>query len=297
MQGSYSEMGVYQMLRDNKIPFDFVNFRDDLSVYILVILPDDITITPDMAEKLNRFVLNGGKIFASDKAGLADGKFVIDAIPADYIGESQYDTRYMRISDGVFTDIPHIDHVLYLKGQTVSAKPSANIMAKIVPPYFNRTYEHFCSHMQTPPMPDETDEPAIIQGKGAVYISHPLFADFATNGYKVYKDIFYECVKILLGKMLIETDLPVMSDVTLRANKNGIVVHTLTYAVTRKCNIDTIEDSLELVNKKYRIYTGFKPSSVSAVPDEKNVEFIYSDGFTEYTIDYQKGHGMVYISK
>jgi len=297
MRGSDPEMGAYRILRDLKIPFDFVNFHDDLSVYKLIILPDDNVLPPAMVEKINTYIRHGGKILVTGKAGVTNGQFVLDAIPAVYVGESEHETRYMRFTGQDFRGIPHIDHVLYLKGQTVDAKPGAKVLAKIVPPYFNRTPEHFCSHRQTPPMPDEINEPAIIRGDDSIFISHPLFSDFAVNGYRIYKDIVYECVKILLGRLLIETDLPVMSDVTLRSNDGGVVVHTLTYAITRKCEIDTIEDVIELANKRYKIFTGFKPSNVCLVPEGREINYIYSDGFVNYMLEYQKGHSMVYIKK
>lgn len=48
-----------------------------------------------------------------------------------------------------FPEVPKTDHVLYEAGEQVSG--SGNVLAEIVDPYFSRTYEHFCSHRQTPP--------------------------------------------------------------------------------------------------------------------------------------------------
>jgi len=75
-------------------------------------------------------------------------------------------------------------------------------------------------------------------------------------------------------------------------------VHTLSYAITRRCRLlDTIDDSLELYDKTYRVRTGFVPSSVKLVPQGMILDFSYTDGYAEYRVPYQNGHSMVYIER
>lgn len=298
MNGNYADEGAYRVLTEAKIPFDYINYLDNIDKYKLIILPDKAILNEMMVGKLNKFTSNGGKILCTGTSGLVNKKFALDAIGAVYIDESEYDTRYIRLNEGEFANIPAIDHVLYFKGVKVSVSASGKVIANIVPPYFNRSYEHFCSHRQTPPVPDASEEPAIIQSSNCIYISSPLFADFAYNGYKAYKDILVACIGKLLPVQLCEADLPVLSEVTLREKTDGLVVHTLSYAITRKCKaIDIIEDRIELSNKKYKIYSGFMPSKVSIVPEGKELDFSFDEGYVSYTVDYQCGHSMVFIQK
>jgi hypothetical protein len=251
-----------------------------------------------MAEKINAFTKAGGKLLVTGKSGLIDGKFALDAIPAEYAAPSEYDIRYMRFGEGgIFSDIPKIDHVLYKKGETVTAAAGAEVLAKIVPPYFNRTHETFCSHGQTPPVHEVSGEPAVITGDNCIYISSPLFADYAENGYSVYKEILIACIKRLYGRLPIEADVPNLSEILVREAENGLVVHTLSYAIIRRCKMDTIDDEIELYEKAYSIRAGFKPSSVRIVPEGKEIGFEYADGYVNYTLPYQKGHSMVLIGK
>ncbi len=298
MSGNLTDEGAYRVLSEAKIPFDFVSFIDDLDKYKLLILPDSCYINEEYADKINSYTLNGGKVLATGTSGMIDGKFVVESLPVIHIEKSKYDTRYISLADGKFDDIPDMEHVLYLKGEKVKATENGEVFAWIVPPYFNRSYEHFCSHRQTPNVPEISDEPAIVKGENAVYISSPLFSDYAYNGYKPHKDILVECIRNLAGRSIVEADLPALSEVTLREHKEGVVVHTVSYVINRKCKVlDTIEDDVELLNRKYSVYTGFKPSSVTVVPENRSIDFTHSNGYTEYILDYQKGHSMVLIKK
>ncbi len=39
---------------------------------------------------------------------------------------------------------------MYDKGTLVEATDEAVFVQKVIPPVFNRTYEHFCSHLHSP---------------------------------------------------------------------------------------------------------------------------------------------------
>jgi len=299
MQWDYqtSTEGAYRVLSEAKIPFDYVNFQDDISKYRLLILPDYAELTDEMTAKINAFTKGGGKLLVTGRSGVVDGKFVLDAIPAVYQGTSEYIMRYARLGD-LFADIPKIDHILYVQGEKVEAAPGARVLAQIVLPYFNRTYDKFCSHRQTPPVLDPSGEPAILQNDATIYISSPLFADYAQSGYAVHKLILIDCIKALYGRLPVEAELPNLSEVTIRENDQGYIVHTLSYAITRRCKLmDTVDDAIELVNKRYSVYTGFEPSAVEIVPAGEAIPFTYADGYVSYTILYQRGHSMVFIKR
>jgi len=290
--------GAYRVLSETKIPFDIVNLIDDISKYKLLILPDGNVLSDEFTAKINAFVKNGGKLLVTGRSAVKDGKFVIDSIPAEYVGQSEHIMRYIHFESEDFTALPQTDHVLYERGETVKAKKDAKVLARIKPPYFNRSYHSFCSHRQTPAVVDVSDEPAVIASNDVIYVANPLFADYAKNGYTVHKDILVACIKRLLGRFIVETNLPNLSEITLREHEKGMIVHTLSYAITRRCKImDTIDDVIELYNKNYAVYTGFKPSAVTVLIENKDLPFEYEDGYVKFIVSYQKGHSMILIGK
>ncbi|MCL2708725.1 MAG: beta-galactosidase trimerization domain-containing protein [Defluviitaleaceae bacterium] len=299
LSGEYqaSVEGAYRVLADLKLPFDYVNFQDDLAGYKLLILPDFVSLTDAMATKVNGFVKGGGKLLVTGRSGVSDGKFVIENAPAKYVGPSEYKMRYLRFTENaLFAEWPEFDHILYERGERAEAADGAEVLAKIVLPYFDRNHEQFCSHRQTPPRLETSCSDAITANGDCVYIASPLFADYALNGYSAHREIIAACIKKLYGRLPLESNLPHLSEVTLRQNDAGLLVHSLSYSITRRCKLlDTIDDALELHDRTYSVRSPFAPSAVKLVPEGKDLDFGCADGYVTYKVPYQKGHSLVHI--
>ena len=69
---------------------------------------------------------------------------MIPQLPAEYLGESEYDVRYIEVNQEEFPDIPSMKHVLYSPGVRIRAR--GEVLAQVTEPYFSRNSEHFCSH-------------------------------------------------------------------------------------------------------------------------------------------------------
>lgn len=289
--------GVYRMLTEMHYLFDYIDFLDDVEKYDLLILPDDVKLTQSAAAKLKEYIDRGGKVILTGKSGLdLDGKrFVLDDFGVEFISEAEFFPRYLHIGENTLGDIPPMDYVLYERGTAVRALPHADILAFITNPYFNRTYDRFCSHRQTPPA-EVSDEPCIVRYGGVIYIAHPLFRDYALNGNKVYKQIIGECIGRLLEKPLLLADLPTTAEVSLRRQGRNYILHVLNYLIQRKCkNMETIEEKLPLYNRAVRVRTLMCPASVYLAPEEKKLEFTFNEEYTEFIIPEIDGHQMVVV--
>ena len=67
--GDIVTQGVYLVLSELHIPFDFVNYEDEVDSYKLIILPDEVILTDEMTKKINSYMENGGKVLATGKSG------------------------------------------------------------------------------------------------------------------------------------------------------------------------------------------------------------------------------------
>lgn len=169
-------------------------------------------------------------------------------------------------------------------------------MASIVNPYFNRTYDRFCSHRQTPPRLEESGEAAIVENNNCIYISSPLFSDYGQNGAHVCKDILEACIKRLYEEAIIITDMPSITEITLRESQKSIIVHLLNYVIQKKCKLlDTIEEKFIVKDRYIKVRTGFKPSCVRFVPEEMDIPFTYGDSYVNIPIKYADGHSIIEI--
>ncbi len=289
--------GVNRVLTENKIPFDFLNNNDDISRYKLVILPENINVDEKLTIKLRDFKNNGGKLLVTGKSGFnTNGKFFIDDIDISLHGESEFAMNYIRFNDDMFKSIPQMDHINYEKGYDVSS--SLKPLAVTVNPYFNRTYNKFCSHRQTPPKLDISKHPAIVGNDFLIYISGNLFSDYAKNGYKVHKDIIMACIDKLLPNRILHTDAPYITELTLRQRDDGLVLHMLNFVKERKCkNLDIIEADYLIKDKYVKVKCDFTPKSVKQVPNMENIDFSYAGEYVTLNIDFASNHTMYFISK
>jgi hypothetical protein len=289
--------GVYRMMSELHHLFDFIDFEDDINKYELVILPDDIRITSNTAQKLDEYISKGGKLLFTAKSGLMKDKdkFALKNTGVSYCSEAEYTPRYINISSDIFNELPMMDYVMYEQGVKVTALPGAETLAYINNPYFNRTYDKFSSHRQTPPA-GVTDEPCIVKNGGVIYIANPLFRDYAVNGNKIYKDIIKTCIDLLLDKPLVKSDLPTTVEVTLRKQGARHIVHILNYIIQKKCrSIDIIEEKLPLYNQKIEVRVNAKLGKVYLAPQMKELKFIYDGGYMRTVIPEINGHQIIVL--
>lgn len=290
------EEGVYRILTELHIPFHFLNNQDDISHYRLLILPDHFIPDSALAVKLDNFVQNGGKLLITGDSAVKDENFILKCINAKFCGSSEYATRYIRLDPDFFPDIPPIDHVLYERGYTIVSDEQTT--AEIIPPYFDRTYLHFCSHRQTPPRPNGNGEAAILFGKNYVYINSPLFTDYINNGYQPHREIIRSCIDYLLPDRFILTDLPSITELTVRANSNAYIIHLLNYVVQKKSKrLDLIEEEYPILGKHIQVKLNGNPQKISLVPDLIPLTWTYTNGYADIELPTVSGHTMIEILK
>lgn len=288
------EEGVYRMLVEMHIPFHFLNNTDDLSGYRLLILPDCFIPDEALAMKLDNYAKNGGKLLITGRSAVKDGSFLLSCIDADFVGESEYATRYIHLDPKLFPDIPQIDHVLYERGYRISANKEP--AAKITVPYFDRTYLHFCSHRQTPPRPDVSGEAAILFDDAYVYVNSPLFTDYIKNGYRTHREIIRRCIDYLLPDRIILTNLPAITEMTLRDNGSSYIIHLLNYVIQKKSKrLELIEDEYTVIDGELKVRLKKCPQKIWLVPGKKELTWSYENGCASISLPVISGHTMIEI--
>ena len=81
------------------------------------------------------------------------------------------------------------EYVMYIRGMDVEAEPGAEVLASKVLPYFDRTYQHFCSHRQTPSS-GQVGGPAVVQQGRAIYFANPIFTEYNAVAPRWEKQLF-----------------------------------------------------------------------------------------------------------
>lgn len=286
------DTGSLHILEQLKHQFVYLDSGSDFTPYSLVIIPEGVVVTPEMAERLRGYVQAGGNlIIGSASELLADLTGVEDGGPAPFTPD------YLMLSDEIAQGIEPIAHSCELPGIRLLPQAGVEVLAYAGDPYFNRTWEHFCSHQYTP-LEGQSDDPVIVQKGGVITIARPLFSEYAQSAKRVHKQVIGNCINRLLPQPRVGVNnLPSTAIVTVRQQGADLIVHLLHYVHQRRGKIlDVIEDVLPLYNVQLSIRAEQIPSLVELVPEHESLTFTQDGGYVRFTVPVVNGYQIVRLA-
>lgn len=300
-----SDEGVMRMLLELHVPFDFIDFRHDFSRYKLLILPDRVTFGDETIVKLKQFIDGGGKIIATHLSGMKeDGSGAI--LPEfGILGTSAnpYEPSYVRLLPAEIEGVEPFTYVFYKRGLLVKTADSVKKYGAVFPSYFNRSWDRFCGHCQTPPdYREDMKSPALVEGKGILYCSYPLFSDYAENGVRFYRDLFQWMLLKSAVKPLIGGNLPTTAEVNLwrQEKENRLILHILHYIPQRKSAcLDVLDAVIPLTDCHVILRTDSAPKRAYMAPSGKDLKYTWEPASktTRIEIDRIEGYAVVAIEQ
>lgn len=229
-RNNVSDDGAVQMLMELKYGFDVVDPSADFAMYRLVILPDDIPVDAELGARLSAYAANGGAILMSGRSGIgADGAVALPAGITLSGPPVTLNPSYMRAETSLDSQMPSSPFVMYGVAQSIAAT-DAEVLAEVIPSYFNRTYRHFSSHQHAPDDPSAAPLGAAVTIRGRVaYIAYPIFDMYQAMGQPLYKYVVRGLLNRLLPDPMLVTDLPSAGRATLalQQDRKRHVLHLL----------------------------------------------------------------------
>ena len=291
-----TDVGALRMLLEGHYLFDVVDGENDLSHYKLVILPDGVRVDDVLKKQLAPFLENGGKLLASGTSALEGDAFPYD-LGARYLGARDVSPVYLTPET---LRIDRAGYVIYSSAERIEA--TGEVLASLNEPYFNRTTEHFCSHLHAPEKMTDT-EAGIVVGKDGAYITAQLFREYAKTGCLIAKELVLGTVEHLIGdkKRVALTGFLPSGIVTLMSQEkeNRSVLH-LVYAEKRtkgEKRIEVIEECPTLYQVEVTLRTeGRRVAGVSLEPDGTALPFTENaDGSVSFTVPEVNIHAMIAV--
>lgn len=308
--------GAARMLIEGGFQFDILDSHSDLDAYKALVLPDAIPVNAAFAEKLERYLKNGGSILASYESGLNEkgDAFALASLGVEYVPGDVRDSEgrpvrgrhyshnnyidYLIPEGSLGKSLPQTEHVMYMRGLSVKAAPGSEVLLKVVRPYFDRTHEHFCSHQQAPSS-GKTAYPAVVKNNGCIYFGHPIFEIHNLSAPRWCKTLFHNALAMLLGEPLVRHNGPGSLEVTLndQPNEKRRIVHLMHYIPERRSTtMDVIEDVIPLFDIELSIAVPARPQAVELVPGGDSIPFTFEAGRVTFTLPRLHGHQMVSIN-
>lgn len=300
-EGQFNEAdrGALHVLEQLKHQFQFLDAGSDLSPYALVILPDEVPMNTALAEKLRAYLAAGGRLLITGRSGLDEGIgdfFLAREMGVHYVGPAPFAPDYLVPEPTLAEGIEPMHHSCEQPGVQIRIEPDVQVLARSGAPYFNRTWDHFCSH-QYAPLARITDDPVIVQKGNIIYCARPLFQEYAESARRVHKQVLANCIRRLLPRPRVGThNLPSTAIVTVRKQRRDLIVHLLHYVHQRRGKtLDIIEDVLPLYEVRLSVRATQAPTAVHLVPEKQSLKWTWQDGYVHFTVPRVEGYQIIQL--
>jgi len=293
-------LGVARILQEGAHQFDIIDSEADFSSYKVLILPDHIPVSKELAKKIEKYLAKGGTLLASFESGLNPHKteFALDALGVKFRGEAPFSPDFIRPRKKLLDGLEPTEHVMYLKGMQVQPAPGSEVLADVVVPYFNRTWQHFCSHRHTPSA-GKVGYPGVVRSERAIYFAHPIFTQYHRNAPRWCKRLVLNALRLLLPEPLVRLEAPTTTLATLneQAAEKRYVLHLLHYIPERRGqDFDIVEDVIPIFDVEVSVKVPKKVRDVVCVPGGEPLPFTHKGDRVDFTLPKLEGHQMIALS-
>ena len=288
-------LGAVRALQEMRYQFDLVPFNSPLGGYPLVIVPDSIPITPGLSARLQDYVKKGGRLVISGGAlADGDGKLATPWLSIKVKGKSEYAVTFVRPAKCLASALPVSDFVMYERGWLLKSGKGSETLARVVDPYFDRDYRHFCSHGHTPPA-DVSEYAAAVQCGNVVALAAPVFQAYGQHGLLACRQLIGACIARLLTDKLIVDSGPSHMEATVARVGKRTVVNLLSFIPARRTvsGLDVIEDPFPLVDVKLSVRLPRKPKRALLAPAGSEIAFEWDGKRASASVTCLTGHAMV----
>jgi len=257
--------GAVRMLCELHRQFDIVTLRADWRRYALLVLPDTVTVTPELAARLRAYLASGGKIITSGDSGLEDatGRFMPEW-PVETAAPGDFAPAYFRDDDGM-------DCSAYADGRLLRPRAGAQMRFSLVKPEIAHCWDGRYAEYYNPPSEEVSEFAFLTVGDQVAHFSHRIFSGYKQYAATALRDVFGQALELTHPQTLLKTvGLPHFVRVTAARQPSGReIVHLLAYIPERRAaNNDIIEDELTVEPTQIRLRT----AATRATLEPENLE-------------------------
>lgn|GEM_PF-23815 len=199
-----------------------------------------------------------------DAIGKSNGlqrRFLLD-IGAEYAGANADDCDYLLLGEPLLNgpggkDDRGLESQAQAAASSLVATPflcyepatrirltDGEALAERLPPFFNRTYGHYCSHQNTPNRLTP-DQPGAMRKGSIVYFAHPIFRMYKQHGMQLHRDYALRALKLVCGNPVLNVaGLPSAGRARLvrQPQEHRYVLHLLYASPIQRGGASVIED-------------------------------------------------------
>ncbi|WP_170147880.1 alpha-amylase family protein [Marinoscillum furvescens] len=242
----------------------------------LILVPSAAKLSKAEVSQLSSWVAKGGKLILFGASVLGDDQRMAFDIGGEFGGKSEFDFDYTVIGDELSEAVVRSPFLNYESGMRVKAT-DGKVLGKVREPYFNRTYEKYSSHRETPYKLEDSEYAAVLQKGNIIYFAHDLDKLYFEHGVRLHRQLVANAIDRLYESPIVEVSgLPSSGRLSLlhQASKKRYVAHLLfAPALLRGEEVQVIEDMPPVSGVKVTLAVAKKVNKVYAIPGERSLAF------------------------
>ncbi|HRU05828.1 MAG TPA: beta-galactosidase trimerization domain-containing protein [Candidatus Brocadiia bacterium] len=288
-------LGATRALCEIKAQFDVVTEDSVWQDYDLLVLPDETTLDGTLLQRVKEHLARGGAVLSSAWSGL-DAQRQAFALPeawgVRYEGPDPFDPAYLLAGDEL--GLPDMPVTLYDRGTAIAAQ-SAQVLARIGAPYYNRHWDGEHGFLYLPP-DRPTNRPAVVHNGRVAHVSHPIFTTYYRQAPLPMRQLAASLMARLLPRPLLRTEgLPSFARATVTAQPGRRMIHLLSYVPERRgAAVEMVEEPVELRGARVALRVdGPAPARAYLAPRQEPLEIAANDGYAWVTIPRIPGRAVV----
>jgi len=290
--------GLSRMLGELKYSFCIVNEHMDISNYKVLILPDDMKVTPLLGKKIEKHLNSGKGILSTGESGLNTEKtgFALKQWDFEFVGIDTSNSPYFQMTEGNRGNIGDMRWAMYSPGILMKAPKDAEVFARYIRPYFNRHWDGFHGYFYTPPE-KETEYAAAVKKDNVYHICFKVFKAYYKSAMFSHKALIGYCLKKMLPEPLIKcSGIPSTARITITGKEDSLLLHIKTTYPEVRGLMDIIEEHVTMPAGSIISVRG-SYSKAYIAPQKHLLNMKINGEYTDICLPEISGYSMVVLEK
>lgn len=289
--------GVTKALLDAHEEFDVIT-GDDFGRYETVLIPEGAGLNENAQQRLREYLQNGGRLLLLGDSLLQENGPLVD-IGCGCRGPARSDIDYLLLNRPALEPVLSSPFLMYRPAMELEASNDrCEVLAQVVPPYFNRTYGHYCGHKNTPYDLTAPRRPAAVRRGGVVYAAHPLGTIYKMYGSEYHRRYFEGLLRLACPNPVAKVSLPSAGRISFgrQAAQGRYCLHLLYAQPAHRGSVDVIEDIVPVYDTNIRLRIPEKVRSVEAFPSGESVSFHQDGEYVDLVLPFFEMHTVVVLN-
>ena len=286
-----------RMLCELKQQFDVVTLSSDWSKYKVLIFPDNVIFTAEIAQRVKAHLDEGKYVISTGLSGLNTQKTEFElkeAWGAVYSDENDFNPAYFTVGERFGSGLPEMPLSLYSSGIDVHPLAGSEVEAYIIKPYESRGWDGEYAVTYNPPQ-EVTNRPELVVNGHVAHFCHCLFAGYYHKASVELRRLFANVLKEFHQEPVLKTEhVPAFARVFVPAQPGRRMVHVLSYLPEMRGETPIIEEGIELSHVKVMLRDEEQVvRKVYLAPEKTELTFKHVNNYTEVIIDRIRGYALI----